>query len=478
MRRLRVGLISVMNPEDYNHVSPSTFEAAVRDHQSAAAALDSMGFEVIKASEGLTRTNPEYIEHGKYLRNHDADVLVIYVYQWLYAASAVDLARIVNVPVIIWTHSYRNTQGQKVGIVGGGICRGALDAAGFTVKLIHGSFDDTCKLKKIERYVRGYGLVSQLKNTAIGVGGTMSMGMFPAQADVAEMQGKFGVRIDGFDERSLIERSLEIPDKEAQDFLLWMEREFGRITAKPEVMLAQIKMYLAMLKLIRENDYSAVCVRCLPDLPEHHTTFCLAHSFLNCRTDAYGDKQTIVCGCEADVLGTLTMQALKCVSGGAPVFFGDVAVLDYDDNIIYSINCPSAAFDFAPSRKHVEWQPEIVLQFKWKMGGAHPSFIAAPGKVTVARLAKKGGAYRLMIASGELVEKPAKYDFSMIEIDPGIPACDSPDAKCGQFYIKLDSPMDNMVDALRSNHLHLVRGDYVSELLIYCEAAGIIAELV
>ena len=478
MQKLKVGLVSVMYPEGYNSISASTHEAALKDHQSAKTTIENMGFEVITASEGLTRTNLEFIEHGKYMKNQDVDVLVIYVYQWLFSASAVDLVRIAGVPAIVWTHTYKTEQGQKCGLVGGGICRGALDAAGLTATLVHGAFDDQVKLKKIEKYIRGFGLVNQLRNTIIGVGGTMSMGMFPSQVDFAEMQSKFGIHIDGWDERNLIDKSLEISDEEAGVFYGWMENEFGEITAKKDVIIAQIKMYLAVLNLIRENSYGAVCVRCLPELNEHHTTFCLAHAFLNGRFDDNGEKETVVCGCEADLMGTVTMQILKCVSGGEPAYFGDTGVLDYEDNLIFTLNCGSSSFDFAASRKDVDWVPEEVYQVKWKMGGVCPSFIGAPGRITIARLGKKGDAYRLMIASGELVWKPAKYVFPDLVIDPGIPACDAPDTKVCQFYVKFDSPVDNFVELLRSNHMHFVRGDYVEALKVYCEAAGIVADVV
>ena len=129
--------------------------------------------------------------------------------------------------------------------------------------------------------------------------------------------------------------------------------------------------------------------------------------------------------------------------------------------------------DFAATKKEVEWTPEQVKQVDWKMGGVGPYFIAAKGKVTMARLGKVGDEYVMQIAGGDMVEKPEKWNFEGMEFDPDVPACDSPDCQLAQIYLKLDGNLDSFVDSLRSNHMHVVYGDYVKELEVYCNCAGI-----
>ena len=143
------------------------------------------------------------------------------------------------------------------------------------------------------------------------------MGMYTTHVDPSEIKKKFGIEIDGWEQIELVERSKKVPAEEAESFYAWMEQEFGGITAKKEAVLAQIKMYLVLKQMIAEKHYDFVAVKCLPELTVYHTTFCLAHALLNDKSDAFGEKESFVCACEADLNGALTMQMMKNVSGGA-----------------------------------------------------------------------------------------------------------------------------------------------------------------
>ncbi len=312
----KVGLVTTMSPD-------STWPGKVvhkvqQDHKKAKLALENIGMEVITASDGISRTNEEMALHGKILRAKEIEALVVYVGTWTYSNTTVNLARIVGVPVIIWTHSGPG----NVGLVGGAIARGALDEVGITNTLIHGDFVDEKTLGKLRIWCVGCASAMRLRGTTLGVGGSRCMGMYTTHVDPSEIQRKFGIDIDGWDQGALIEKSKKIPDEKAYEFYRWMRKEFREISAKKEVMIAQIKMYFALQDLVREKGYDFLCVKCLPDLPSHYTTFCLAHAFLNDALDAYGEKESIVCACEADVNGAITMQMLKNICGG-PTMFAD-----------------------------------------------------------------------------------------------------------------------------------------------------------
>jgi L-fucose isomerase len=225
------------------------------------------------------------------------------------------------------------------------------------------------------------------------------------------------------------------------------------------VLEAQVRMYLALVELIGEKRYDAVCVKCLPELPACHTTFCLAIALLNDRSDHRGPKESVVCGCEADVNGTLTMQLMKTLNGG-PVMFTDVLKLYYEKNEIGMANCGSSATDFASSRQEVYWVKEGLQEFDWKMGASLPQYITRAGRVTLGRLSRLDGEYVLLIGSGQTVEYPRE---KLKEINPQHP----------QSYVRLDCSLQSFLDNLRCNHIHFVFGDFVEELEVACWALGI-----
>jgi L-fucose isomerase len=453
MSSIRVGLITVMSED-------STWpQSLVRkfqgNHAAALRALQGLGFEVLTASEELGRGFRQMAEQAAALRARGIDVLVLYVPDWSYSSNAVVGGLNAGVPVVVWSDAHP----EQNGIVGAAIVRGGLDEVGVKNRLVHGLPEDPRTLKKLETLCRGIACATRLRNNRFGIGGSRCMGMYTAHVDPSELMKRFGVDIDGWEQVELLRRAELVPQTEVGRMLEWLRREFGRIEAKEEVLEAQVRMYLALVELIGEKRYDAVCVKCLPELPACHTTFCLAIALLNDRSDHRGPKESVVCGCEADVNGTLTMQLMKTLNGG-PVMFTDVLKLYYEKNEIGMANCGSSATDFASSRQEVYWVKEGLQEFDWKMGASLPQYITRAGRVTLGRLSRLDGEYVLLIGSGQTVEYPRE---KLKEINPQHP----------QSYVRLDCSLQSFLDNLRCNHIHFVFGDFVEELEVACWALGI-----
>jgi len=451
--KTRVGLITTMSQDK---TWPDEVVAKVRnDHYEAGAALRKLGFDVITASEGLSRTTSDMERHGRILLNDDIEALIVYVGTWTYSNVVVNLASVVGLPVAIWTNSGNG----NIGIVGAAISRGALDEVGIKNTLIHGGFDDAHTLEKIRVWCAGCAAVTKLKGTTLGVGGSRCMGMYTAHVDASEIKKKFGVDVDGWEQMLLIERAKAIPDDRARGFLEWMKDEFGGITASENAVLAQIKMYLALSEFIEEKRYDFVAVKCLPELPELHTTFCLAHALLNGSVDANGPKEPFVCACEADANGALTMQMLKNVSGKS-VLFADFLSYDAGSGMATLCNCGSHPIDFACCNKDIYWVKEGLIEFNWKIGGACPQCVAKPGVMTLSRLSRIDGEYVMLIIKGQALEYPRE---KLAEVNPQQP----------QAFVRLECDPDDFFADLRCNHIHAVYGDYAAELVTMCELLNV-----
>jgi L-fucose isomerase len=314
-------------------------------------------------------------------------------------------------------------------------------------------------MARVQRLCRGIAAATRLRNTKLGIGGGRSMGMYTAHVDPSVIRRVFGVEIDCWEQVELIGKAQAYPAAEVKELVAWLHRDFGRIDAKPEVVDAQARMYLALRDLARQKEYDAVCVKCLPELPAFHTTFCMAIALLNDRSDHKGPKESMVCGCEADINATLTMQIMKTLNGG-PVMFTDVLKLNHEKNEIGMANCGSSATDFAKSRKDVHWVKEGLLEFDWKLGGSLPQYITRAGRITIARLSRVNGQYVMLIGGGQTVEYPRE---KLKEINPQHP----------QSYVRMDCTLDRFLENLRCNHVHFVFGDFVEELTTACWVLGI-----
>jgi len=443
----KVGLISTMSPD--KTWKEDVLKRVANTHHVVKTAIEKMGFEVL--DEGpIHREYKEMLTAGRNLRARGINALIIYVGTWTYANCSVSAALEADVPVVIWGDTNPGT----AGLVGSSIVHGAMKEIGVYSWHVYGSLNDENTLKKIKLHLLSSCAARGLRGQVLGVGGSRSMGMVTAVCDPNEWRIKFGIEVDGWEQVEVIDRAEHISEEKAKEFLNWMKKTFGKIIPKDEVILKQIKLYLALLDIIRDKDYDFIAVKCLPELPEIYTTFCLAHAILNDKSDAYGDKESFVCACEADVNGALTMQIMKLLSGG-PVMFTDLTQYDLKNNLITMCNCGSQPTDFATSKKEVYWEKEGVHEFKWRIGGTCPQYVAKEGAVTLARLGRIKGEYVMMITTGDVVEMPREKLKETVWERP-------------HAFVKPRCSQDEFIQNVLSNHIHFVYGDYSKELIEVC----------
>jgi L-fucose isomerase len=449
----KVGLIVTMSPDE---TWPESFVNRVKSYlPKARQTLSGLGFKVVDCGK-IARTGPDMTAQGEQLRREGIHALVIYVGTWTYSSTSVMASMRARVPVVVWANSDIET----FGIVGGSIVRGALDEVGVKNFLVYGGFEDARVLKKLKTLCGGIAGATKLRGMVYGEGGSRCMGMYTARIDPSEWMSRFGVDVDGFEQVDVVRKAKSYSDEEAVNFLKWMRKEFGGIEVKDEVMIAQIKMYIALREVIKEKGYDFLSVKCLPELPSCYTTFCVAHALLNdASDDGFGEKCAYVASCEADANGALTMQIMNNITGGTTMFT-DVLYYDYEENMVRMCNCGSQPTDFAKSRKEVTWVTEGLREFDWVLGGACPRYVGKPGKLTIARLSRINREYVMLITTGEALDIPLEKINETNSQQPHV-------------FARLDCSRERFVDALRANHIHVVSGDIKNELITSCEVLGI-----
>jgi L-fucose isomerase len=171
--------------------------------------------------------------------------------------------------------------------------------------------------------------------------------------------------------------------------------------------------------------------------------------------------------CEADGDGALTMQMLKEVSGGGATLFADVSHMNTTSNTLYLPNCGGMCSWFAgrsacpkDNMKNIELRPSVRPG-----GGAITYFTAAPGPITLARLYRHAGQYRMAIIPGEVIELPKKEldDFVAERGKHQLPIA----------FVKVGCDLTRFVDEFGSNHISGVAGTYINELTHLCDMIGI-----
>ena len=172
-----------------------------------------------------------------------------------------------------------------------------------------------------------------------------------------------------------------------------VEKVFSRVKSTSKIsrvsedkVCDSVKMYLAIKRIAQENNYSAVAFSCWPKLmPLKEMVGCLVNSLLN--------SDGIVAGCEADVLGTISMLILRHLTGEV-VALMDLAKFDERDDSLLLWHCGSAPFEMANERG-VICEKHYFADYAESVKNCGPvtDLIFKRGDVTVFRLSGEGDKF-------------------------------------------------------------------------------------
>jgi L-fucose isomerase len=277
----------------------------------------------------------------------------------------------------------------------------------------------------------------------------------------------FGVDTEHIDQLEIIRRAEGISEDRTSQMVSWLGQNVDDIAYDqkgliPDKLAFQVRCYLATKEIIREMGLDFVAIKCMPDLSTHYVPQCMTAAFLPSPYDAEGTKETTAMACEADADAALTLEILKHLSGGSPVLFGDVSHINYKTHTLYIPNCGGMCTWFARRSNNASENLKCV-QIRPAMrpgGGGITYFACAPGPITLARLYRKAGEYRMAILPGEGVEL-SQEDYEEFVKARGrhqLPTA----------FVKVSVDLDRFIEEFASNHICAVAGIHVHELEQFC----------
>ena len=321
-------------------------------------------------------------------------------------------------------------------------------------------------------YFRGAAVKSRLMGKVFGLFGGRSLGIDTGTFDPMQWKKLFGVDTEHIDQLEIIRRADLVPEADTEKMMNWLTRTAGKLAYNddkftPEKLAFQVRCYLATMEIIGEMGLDFVAIKCMPDLTTHFVPQCISATLLPSPYDANGNRDPIMMACEADGDAALTMEILKEISGGLPVLFMDVSYIDDELGTFYFPNCGAFCSWYAArsddpqeNMKHIELRPA-----NRPGGGAITYFTTAPGPMTLARLYREDGRYKMGIISGETI------NISAEEYDSFVQARGS--HQLPTAFLKLDVDIDRLISGFGSNHVMGVAGDWVDEMVHFCNLMDI-----
>jgi L-fucose isomerase len=318
------------------------------------------------------------------------------------------------------------------------------------------------------RFLRAAHAVTGLRGQVYGLFGGRSIGMGSGAVNPDLWMNLFGIDVEHIDELEIMRRSELVAPDEVDRAMQWLSTRLRAVNFDDDKLTRQalerqIRTYCATKEIVRDRRLDFAGVKCHYDMSEYHVTQCLSAAFLNDPYDWDGPKDPFVLSCEADSDGALTMQIMKMITG-LPVLFIDLRYFDRKEGTLTLCNCGAMATWYAArSDQPDENLTKVSLSGiipKYGGKGAHVHFMAREGPMTLARLTRVLDEYALTVFHGECVKYPEE---KMAESAPVWP----------HAFVKLGFPFERLIRHFDNNHLHIVSGDWVSELEEFCGLTGV-----
>ena len=460
-----VGLLNFSDGRSF--VNRDLREFITEVHQQIAAELSRRGHQVINAA-AIIEDNQLAVQEARRVADAHPDVTLFNIPVWAFPHFSVLAADQTPGPILLFS----NISPRYPGMVGMLAAAGALDQIGRRYGRAWGDIADPEVVARVLAWIAAGAAYRRLRGQTFGRIGGRPMGMYTAVADPAQWMEKFGVDVEEIDQMEIVRRADLIDPDRARAGREWLERHAAEVRydgrqLTPALLERQVRSYHAMRQLIDEWHLDFSGIKGQPELTTHFATMDVTEAFLNDPYDWEGPKETHVCATEADMDGALTMQILK-VLNGTPVLFADLRCYDRDNDVWDLCNSGQHATwyaarssDPAENMRRVHLLPE---GFYFPAGGASIQHVAAPGEVTLARLSRPNGRYRMQVLKGEIVALDAATTERLAHAS---------NYEWPHAFVRLAVDPDEMLSRFGANHIHAVPGDHLRALRAFCHLADV-----
>lgn len=473
-RPVRVGLLDFGDGRSFLQKPLEPVNRAFRDQLAARLTAD--GFDVVPGDEVIWQ-NDIAVRNGRRMSAENVDVVIFNFSVWAWPQYARVAAQFCPQPIVMFS----TVNPQYPGLVGMLANAGSLSQAGIRHTKTFGDIADPAVYGALKSQLLAVSAARRLKGLTYALIGGRSLGIDTTVIDPAQWMKQFGIDVDHVDQLELVRRAEQEIARGAggriDAALAYLKKTVGKIhwTAPDatfrlteDLLRKQLGMYYAAIDLIQEFKYDFCGIKGQRELTEHFATADVAEAFLN---DPYGPdgvaKPSIVCSTEADSDAALTMQIFKHLTGD-PALFADVRHYHADLGVWDLCNSGEHATFFA-GRSHdpavnlakTEFRPQ---GFYFPAGGASVYHVAAPGRVTLARLTRDDGRYVMHVVPAEFVDfgEARNHEIAAISQD-----------NWPHAFAKFDCSIETFIQEFNCNHIHGAYGDWVRELRGVCDVLGV-----
>lgn len=364
------------------------------------------------APHGAVNTLNEAEVVADYFDRQGVDGLVLCPLDFGDERSAAKVAEKLQVPVLLYaTKEPPAPEGPSMARVSDSYCGNLSMASALYRRKIPFYFagiyfpDEPALAVEVETFARAVGVVKELTGARIGQVGVRPATFETVGYDEAAMIAKFGQNVIYANMSDIVDaaRAYDDDDPQVQDIIADIRETVPTITVADDYLHKAARLERALVDFWEESGLSALAMQCWPSIGRMMgISVCAVYGRMT--------QQHRLTACETDVLGALSMMANYGAALGQTVpHFVDWTIQHREDeNKLLAWHCGNAPACLARDPE------EVALRSRRDMEGALPveegdpqaglaQFQLQPGPVTFCRLAEYDGAWKMLIATGEIV---------------------------------------------------------------------------
>lgn len=368
----------------------------------------------------LRRLHPEILMPEGHLTEYDAltdwlraqlpvDAVIIQASTFIDPRFTFEIARLTKSPALVWGVREPSADGGRLrlnSMTGVYSITNVLRQEHIPFTMIVGNPDEAALETKLARWMRAANAYCRLKTMRLGVIGSIPPGFFFSLEEETMLRRELGPTVVQMEIHKLFKQAEAVTPDSRKGVLDALRPKLQGLDDLTEARASNFAaLYTALDNFVTQNKLDALCSRCWPDTFEAlDIAPCAALSLL-------ADRMPVAC--EADMGGTITNALLSWLSDGKATYFSDPVQVEEDADTITFWHCGIGA-------------PSLVAPGKPVTMGVHPNrkvgptmeFAVKPGTVTMCRMGKMDGKYRMLIAGGEALDEARRFQGTSAVVRP------------------------------------------------------------
>lgn len=432
--------------------------------------------KMLDAEKGLTpngtvSTLDEAEVVAEYFRRQKVDGVILCPLDFGDERSAVKVAEMLGVPVLLYaTKEPAGRDDAGMTRVSDSYCGNLSMASGLYRRKIAfryaGLFfpDEPEFLPEVQDFVRAVAAIKGLKGARIGQVGVRPPTFETVGYDEVAMINKFGQNMIFTELSDIADRATALADDDPAVIAILADfrASYDEITVSERYLLSASKLEVALTEFWEKNGLSAMAMQCWPSIGK-------LMGISVCTTYGRLTGKGMLTACEADVLGALSMLVCYRAALGQTVpHFIDWTIRHRENpNQLLAWHCGNAPTCLArdSSKKALRSRRDMTGELPLVEGDAQEGlsqFQIKPGKVTFCRLAEYDNAWKMLIATGEIIpsDEVLAGTWSWVEVKDH------------------DHLYRTLVEEGFVHHASMIHGDLTQPLLQVCKFLGIEAVVV